>query len=124
MRKPILFDKFKKLYNGNTVKKNGKWYWESPEGTTHVISNAWLLMMVRKAKDVPKEETTVEIQQHQDKVMVKNVGIETPVEKQKPENEPSASSEEEIKRLKNQKRREQRAKRKLEQQKKKDEKPE
>jgi hypothetical protein len=124
MRKPILFDKFKKLYNGNTVKKNGKWSWESPEGTTHVISNAWLLMMVRKAKDVPKEETTVEIQQHQDKVMVKNVGIETPVEKQKPENEPSASSEEEIKRLKNQKRREQRAKRKLEQQKKKDEKPE
>lgn len=112
----VLMDKFKKQYDGNIVKENGKWYWIY-EGAKSLISNSWLSMMLRNK--LTKEKPTVEIQQHQDEVMVENVGIETPVEKQESENESPALSEEEIKALKNAKRREKRQQRKLE--KKKDE---
>lgn len=113
-----LMQKFKKEYDGNVVKENGRWYWIY-EGAKSLISNSWLSMMLRNKKQTTKENPTVEIQQHKNEVMVENAGVETPVEEQEPENEPSTLSEEEIKALKNAKRREKRQQRKLE--KKKDE---
>jgi hypothetical protein len=97
-------------YGGETNKENGHWFW-SNNGQKHLISNEWLQQMLSK-----KEETVVEIQQHQNEIVVENVGIETPVEKQEPKNKSTALSEEEIKEMKKQKRKEQRLKRKLKKQ--------
>ena len=116
MLRDRLMDKFKKQYGGSVVKENGKWYWLY-EGAKSLISNSWLYKMLRAKEQTTKEESTVEIQQYQNKVMVENVGIKTPVEEQEPENEPTTLSEEEIKALKNAKRREKRLQRKLEKQK-------
>jgi hypothetical protein len=119
MRRETLLAEFKKKYNGEVIRESGRWFWK--DGIQkHLISNNWLMKMLfkkTKEKSNPTEETLVEIQQHQDEVMVENVGIKTPVEEQESENDASTTSEEEIKKLRNQKRREKRLQRKLEKQK-------
>ena len=112
MNRSELTKLFLQKYGGETNKENGHWFW-SKNGQKHLISNGWLQQMLSK-----KEETIVEIQQHQNEVVVENVGIETPVEEQEPKNDSPTPSEEEVKRLKNEKRREKRLQRKLEKQKK------
>jgi len=118
MRRNILMAQFKKLYGGEVIRESGRWFWKNGL-QKHLISNNWLMKMLfnkRKEKSNPTEETLVEIQQHQDEVMVENVGIKTPVEEQESEND-SPTPSEEAKRLKNEKRREKRLQRKLEKQK-------
>lgn len=118
MRKSTLLEKFKKQFDGEVVRERGKWYWIK-EDTKHIISTGWLVSMLKNK--ATEEVNPVEIQQYEDKIVVENVGIETPVEEQKPENDataPSELTEEEIKALKNAKRREKRRQRKLEEQKK------
>lgn len=111
-----LMEKFKKQYDGNVVKENGKWYWIY-QGAKSLISNSWLMSMLKKKPEQIKEESTIEVQQHEDKVMAENVGLNTPVEEQKSEDETSTLSEEELKEIKNAKRREKRKQKKLEKQK-------
>lgn len=111
MNRSELTKEFLKKYGGETKKVNGHWYWINNTQKT-LISNSWLKEMLSK----PKEDKPVEIQQHQNKIVVENVGIETPVEKQESENESTALSEEEIKEMKNKKRREKRLERKLKKQ--------
>lgn len=118
----VLMEKFKKQYDGNVVRENGKWYWIY-EGAKSLISNSWLMSMLKKKPEQAKGESTIEIQQHQDEVMAQNVGLDTPVEEQKSENETTTLSEEELKEIKNAKRREKRKQKKLEKQKQ-DEQPE
>jgi hypothetical protein len=120
MRRETLMAEFKKKYNGEIIRESGRWFWK--DGIQkHLISNNWLLKMLfkkTKEKSNPTEVSKVEIQQLQDEVVVENVGIETPVEEQEPKNDSPTPSEEEVKRLKNEKRREKRLQRKLEKQKK------
>ena len=100
---------FLQKHGGEIKKENGHWFWIKKDQKS-MISNSWLMKMISK------ENTTVEIQQHKNEVMVENAGVETPVEKQEPKNESPTLSEEEIKEIKNKKRREKRLERKLKKQ--------
>ena len=110
MNRTELTKLFLKKYGGKTIKENGHWFWVNNDQKS-MISNLWLKQML-----FSKEEKPVEIQQHKDEIMVENAGVETPVEKQEPKNESTTLSEEEIKKIKNQKRREKRLERKLKKQ--------
>ena len=87
MRKSTLLEKFKKQFDGEVVRERGKWYWIK-EDTKHIISTGWLVSMLKNK--ATEEVNPVEIQQYEDKIVVENVGIETPVEEQKPENDATA----------------------------------
>jgi hypothetical protein len=113
-----LIREFKKQYDNNIVKENGKWYWVH-DNNKSLISNSWLSMMLTNKNKTNKENPPLEIQQYKDKVMAENVGLDTSAKEQKPENETTTLSEEKLKEIKNAKRREKRLQRKLE--KKKDE---
>ena len=108
---------FKKKFGGEYTKENGRWYWVNGN-QKNVVSNGWLLGMLR-GSDTPKQEIPpYEVSQHTQETLVKDARDEAPVEEQKPENETPKLSEKELKRqLQNQKRREKRAKKKLEKQK-------
>jgi hypothetical protein len=113
-----LIREFKKQYDKNILKENGKWYWVH-DNNKSLISNSWLSMMLTNKNKTNKENPPLEIQQYKDKVMAENVGLDTSAKEQKPENETTTLSEEKLKEIKNAKRREKRLQRKLE--KKKDE---
>lgn len=116
MNRNTLMSDFRKKFGGEYVRENGRWYWVNGQ-QKNLVSNGWLLGMLR-GTNTPKQEIPAhEVSQHTQETMVEDAGNETPVEEQEPENETSELSKEELKRqLQNQKRREKRAKRKLEKQ--------
>ena len=116
MNRTTLMNDFKNKFGGQYIRENGRWYWVK-DNQKNMVSNGWLLGMLRSS-DTPKQEVpTHEVSQHTQETLVEDTGHETPVEEQEPTNETSELSEEELKKqLKLQKRREKRANRKLEQQ--------
>lgn len=116
MNRTTLMNDFKNKFGGQYVKENGRWYWVK-DNQKSMISNGWLLGMLRGSHTPKQEIPPHEVSQHSQKTMVENAGDKAPVEEQEPQNETAELSEEELKKqLKLQKRREKRAKRKLEQQ--------
>ena len=116
MNRTTLMNDFKNKFGGEYVRENGRWYWVK-DNQKNIVSNDWLLGMLR-GSDTPKQEIPpYEVSQHTQKTLVEDAGDKAPVEEQEPEIETPKLSEEELKKqLKLQKRREKRAKRKLEQQ--------
>jgi hypothetical protein len=116
MNRTTLMNDFKNKFGGQYVRENGRWYWVN-NNQKSMISNGWLLGMLRGSVTPKQEIPTYEVSQHTQETLVEDTGDKTPVEEQKPANETSKLSEEELKKeLKLQKRREKRAKRKSEQQ--------
>ncbi len=117
MNRNTLMSDFRKKFGGEYVRENGRWYWVNGQ-QKNLVSNSWLLGMLRGSNTPKQEVQPYEVSQHTQETLVKDTRHETPVEEQEPENETPKLSEEELKRqLQNQKRREKRAQRKLEKQK-------
>lgn len=115
MNRTTLMNDLKNKFGGQYIKENGRWYWVK-DNQKSMVSNGWLLGMLR-GPDTPKQEIPpYEVSQHTKETLVEDAGHKTSVEEQKPENETPKLSEEELKKqMKLQKRREKRAKRKQEQ---------
>lgn len=114
MNRTTLMEHFKARYGGEYVRENGKWYWAKDE-QKKMVSNSWLNYMLNQPSI--KEEPPYAVSEHKDETLVKDVGQQAPLEEQKPQNETSELSQEELKKEKErQKRRERRAKKKLEKQ--------
>ena len=58
MRRKLLLTEFKKLYDGEAKREQGRWYWINAEKKS-LISNTWLYMMIQKAKNIKTLITTL-----------------------------------------------------------------